>query len=296
LYDDEDTYLGRRRLAFIDYNPFEDKRISPKSLSDRSSLPEIPEPIHDAVRRAKAISGHLEQSLLFEIAGILDTAYRDKTSLIASKSKEFEQSPYDHIPANESDHLEAFLCKSGDMIPGEERALYFCVLTYSLAGEVLNTLYPSDEYIRYTADEIDFLRMHRPDYDPRQITESNRQTALSLTVEALRAVARAEGSHREFVGMKSERRKVSSSGGSNRGKSYEPLKLFILREWKNNYSSHTNSSAAELIAAKFKKHLPSELQPFEDSLKIPANHKARKKRFEEWIGLFKRGELDINID
>ena len=151
--------IGRRQLAFINYDPINERTLDPENSIDRRTYPEIPEHLFYTVRRAKKIAGKLSSRQLMAIAADLDVIYRKSHVAL---SVQFEQQKYNYISAGLANQLKAYLAAGSHNISRSQWSIYFSVLALSLAGEVLNTLYPSQQYNEQIGNEV-CLSTHSPD-------------------------------------------------------------------------------------------------------------------------------------
>ena len=181
--------MGRRAISLITYDPYEDRRIDPKSSANIFSCPELPGHIHDAVARAKKLIGYMELEQLKAITKQLDSMVNGHYYRL----KELESSDKDYVPADESDNLRAYLKYADHNYPDRDWPVLFGALALSLAGEIVNTLWPSKEYIAAIGGEVSLIQSVNPDYSPAELTEASRRHVQEFAVEAVRAVGFGEG-------------------------------------------------------------------------------------------------------
>jgi len=181
--------MGRRSISFISYDPYTDQRIDPASSDDLYKYSELPHCIHDAVFRAKKLTDNLPVERLREEAILLDH-YLLNSSVPGVKDLEYSGRNYG--AADESDQLKSYLRYAEHDIPGEKYAVLFGVLALSLAGELVNTLWPSEAYLEKIGPVSDFYKSLIPDYENTQ-AEQDKTLVFDLAVEAVRAVGFGEG-------------------------------------------------------------------------------------------------------
>lgn len=182
--------MGRRAISFISYNPFEDTRIDPKLSQDMYRYPELPTYIHDSVRRAKRLVSGMSYEDLVQKSKELDRMVTQSFYL----SNELSDSPGSYTSADESDCLRAFLHHAPHNLPQETWHLYFGVLALSLAGEIVNTIWPSKEYLEEVGPELSLTQGLRPtERTSEEILASKKHQALDFAVESIRAVGFGEG-------------------------------------------------------------------------------------------------------
>ena len=67
---------GRSHPAFEHYDPFTDQRVDPRHAEDLDQHPDLPDCLHDAVARAKRLTGPLTEE---ESTGSLVTGSRPRS-------------------------------------------------------------------------------------------------------------------------------------------------------------------------------------------------------------------------
>lgn len=285
--------MGRRAISFISYDPYKDQRIDPASSKDLFKNQELPSCIHDAVSRAKKLVKLMPTSDLSKIAANLDR-------MVSCHHYAFEQlnnSTKNYSQSDESDNLEAFLIHANHDYPAQEWPIIFGALTLSLAGEIINTLWPTPEYIEEIGYYRTILDSADPNYDPYEVTPKLVDHANNFAVEAVRAVARGEFYSAKSNGKQAQKSEVSAKGGKARELRYLPLKYYVASLYDANYQTRTNNDAANFIF----NHLNSldrELPPPEIlskahqvevdlcDLKYPA-----KGTLKNWLSLHRAGKL-----
>lgn len=220
---------GRRVISFVSYNPFTDQRIDPISSADLYKYKELPGCIHDAVRRAKRLV--VTESL----EGLRDLAARIDFYSKHHVSQVFLDSIDKYVSADESDELMHYLEYGDHNVPVEEFPQLFGCLALSLTGELVNTLWPSDEYLAKTTRETLIMKEINPSYDP---IFSIREYAEHLAVEAVRAVGFGE-KYKAVVKTtidvdskyKEKAKRIASKAGRKKNEPTEKLKRGFLVFW-----------------------------------------------------------------
>jgi len=181
--------MGRRSISFISYNPYIDQKIDPISSDDLFKYPGLPHCIHDAVFRAKKLATNMPIEQLREQARLID-GYLLNSSVPGIK--DLEKSGRDYGSADESDQLKSYLNHAEHDIPNEQYSVLFGVLALSLAGEIVNTLWPSENYLQEIGPVSSIYKSLIPNYEKNQATEDKSLVA-ELAIEAVRAVGFGEG-------------------------------------------------------------------------------------------------------
>ncbi len=131
--------------SFISYDPFKDQRIDPSSSDGLFIHEEVRGALHDAVARAKELIGPVETKELNERALLVAQMVRDG-AIHHALDDEKEDGQRDYKLGGEPDYLKAYLTHVDHDQPFEQWPALFGVLTLSLAGELINLLWPSDAY------------------------------------------------------------------------------------------------------------------------------------------------------
>lgn len=180
--------MGRRSISFTSYDPYNDSRIDPRDSRDLYRFPELPDTIHDTVRRAKILVGVTTLDELKDRAEKIET-YCKYGKMESAKS--LFASNYNYMRAGESRDLMNYLKFCDHEIPVDEHPRLLGILAMSLAGEIVNALWPSGEYLglEKVAREIAWVKSINPDYDP---INSPKGYVMDLANEALIAVGHGE--------------------------------------------------------------------------------------------------------
>lgn len=208
--------LTRHQLSFISYDPFADERIDPTNADNLFRHPELPDCIHDAVVRAKKLIGPLSSDELTQQAGALTKMLGDG-QVYTAHSLDAEPGR-DYIPAHEPDCLTAYLHYVQHEIPAERRAALFGLLALSLAGEIANTLWPSDTFIAYMSPNAS---PPKDDFCDTQQDKAMQERVSDLAIEAVRAIGFGEEFQAALHELETKRKNSERAKKTHKGK--EPL-------------------------------------------------------------------------
>jgi len=151
---------GWTTKAFFSYDPYEDQRIDPLD-GDRERYPEVPFYLHSAINRAKKLVNYTpindllqEISLVNRIADMAAFYYeireRDANGKILYSGRSGALKDYllasNHYSKMTFSYQEDSFSLS-DAIPIEKWPRMFGVLALSLAGDIVNELWPTEEYL-----------------------------------------------------------------------------------------------------------------------------------------------------
>lgn len=273
--------MGRHAIAFISYDPYSDQRIAPQNHRDLLPHKELPPYIHDAVFRAKDLVGHLSHEELMDLAAKIDRYILGASGVAFFQGSQSERN---YRPANESDRLLSFLMHGKHQEPTEDWAKLFGGLTLCLAGEIINTLWPSNEYLHEVEGELNFIAQCESDGLKRNFDHS--QHVLDLTFEAVKAVGLGEGFlHAASEQKRREQNRINASGLSpDREKLYEGFCKWVtgpenahrfgsikkavsaykdeLKEKDNELHKHIANRTHETMARHLKKYCESRGEPY----------------------------------
>lgn len=219
-----------RHPAFEYYDPFTDTVIDPPTAEGLFQHPGLPPWLHDAVARAKQLTGPLEHAALEAVAHRVDRMAAEGVIANAQRLDAIEAAGRDYAASDESDCLRAYLDSDDCAEPLKTWPGLFGVLALRLAGDVLRELQsvpPGDA--AETRSQAESLH--------RGSEAAYSKSALQGTVEALRAVAVGEGiaaSLREL-----HRKKVNRANARNAPKGKADIKSLYV-DWVGRLGeSHT---------------------------------------------------------
>lgn len=210
-----------RHPAFEYYDPFTDTVLDPPTAEGLFQHPGLPPWLHDAVARAKQLTGPLEHAALEAVAHRVDHMAAEGVIANAQRLDASEAAGRDYAASDESDCLRAYLDSDDYAEPLETWPRLFGVLALRLAGDVLRELQSMPP-----GDAAEARSRAESSHRGRKAAYS--ESALQGTVEALRAVAVGEGivaSLREL-----HRKKVNRANARNAPKGKEEIKSLYL-EW-----------------------------------------------------------------
>jgi hypothetical protein len=178
----------RHQLAFASYDPFTDDRIDPTDAERIFAYTELPTCVHDAVARAKRLVDKLDRDALTQRAGELTQMLGDGLVYTATALK--DNTERDYAPAQESDCLKAYLEYATHSHLPEQWPSLFGLLALSLAGEITNTLWPSEPFLSH---RVSRTGVHTDLIEVTESEEIQRQRVLDAAIEAVRTVGFGEG-------------------------------------------------------------------------------------------------------
>ncbi|MEM1402360.1 MAG: hypothetical protein AAGG55_03420 [Pseudomonadota bacterium] len=242
--------MGYVRRAFEHYDPFTDQRIDPKLHKDLDQHPDLPGRIHDAVSRAKRITGPLAINELQELAKTLDNWIENAG---IHQVKKLKASNRDYVWGGYSDRLITYLEANSDAVPVERWPYYLGGLALTMAGCIVNALWHDDSVETAGDVMLEYWREH-PSQHP---AEKNPGYALDYAFEAVNVVGYAEGlSSRVFI----ERHKDGSAkGGKRSNQAQEPAKeayVAFLKSLPPDHPYPTQIAAERAFLAQLKEAYP----------------------------------------
>tara|TARA_R110002110_G_scaffold14698_1_gene67581 strand:- start:3891 stop:4745 length:855 start_codon:yes stop_codon:yes gene_type:complete len=208
--------MTRHQLAFVSYDPFTDQRIDPLDGSDLHKRPELPRCAHDAVARAKKLVNKLSSADIRSQAGELAALLEQGQFCIGRKLE--QQNERNYVFSDEPDLLSAYLTNADHDIPPERWPELFGILTLSLAGELVNLLWPSDAYLNLCPPQLESAPGH---IDLNESSETVEKRVLAIAIEALRSSGFGEGFQAALFELESKRKNRERGKKSHKGK--EPL-------------------------------------------------------------------------
>lgn len=242
ISEDQIRKMRRRSISFISYDPYTDQRIDPMRGSDLHKHPEIPSCIHDAVSKAKYLVGNRPHKELLEYAFGLDVIAQDSSFLLRQKSR--FQGERDYSSADETDKLLAFIEQNEDSYSLEEWPVLFGVLALSFAGEIINTVWPSEAYLAATLAEKQYIDAIRRDTGkpPNSAPPPYSKDLLwNFAVESVRAVGVGLGL--EHIAKQSKIGRVNAKSPSKKHlKLYGAFECWALKYGRSNVYGSTKEA------------------------------------------------------
>jgi hypothetical protein len=177
--------VARQALAFISYDPYTDQRIDPVNASDIYKFTEIPICLHDAVRRAKHLVNKMPINDLKKCAQMVEGYISMGSSY---QVNELNVSGRSYCSSSMSDDLRAFLQYADHDESVANKPILFGVLTLCLAGEIINTLYPSNKHNQQRNDKSKVFKGLYVASD-----EYRTEIVMELAIEAVRSSGFGEG-------------------------------------------------------------------------------------------------------
>jgi hypothetical protein len=176
--------MERSALTFISYDPFKDERIDPSNVNYILTDKELPRCIHNAVARAKKLTGKMSvNELTMELIGI--RKYIKKGSN-CRKDDLKNSGGRGWVSSTDSDNLQAFFIHSDHDIDPTLWPKLLGIHALSRAGEIVNILWPSKKYAdSLTPNELANNELLKGSYTLNGIFD--------LAIDAVTAVGFAEG-------------------------------------------------------------------------------------------------------
>lgn len=175
------TKPARLHPAFAEYDPFTDQRVDSDKADDLYRYPTLPTCLHDAVARAKRLTGHMDRETLTSLALCVDRWARDGGIPNSEKLEIAESQGRDYVISSEVDCLHAWLESHPDAPPLEEWPALFGVLALRLAGSILAELWAAGAPQKANEGPYD-----APQAQPSRLHQE-------AAIEAVRAVGVGEG-------------------------------------------------------------------------------------------------------
>lgn len=236
--------MGRRAISLISYNPYTDQRIDPLDADDIYKNKDIPSYIHDAVRRAKDLVGDISIEILNKHV-LKVNKYLILGAPFQAAIDRLNDSSRNYCSSNQSDELRDFLEYADHDESEFNKPILFGVLTLSLAGEMINILYPSDEYKKEVGGELELLKDSYLGSD-----EYKREVVMDLAVEAVRSAGIGEGL------LIASRFKQEKSNASDKSRKDKNLLYSLFCEWAISLpENHGFSQTEDAVNLGFKIYL-----------------------------------------
>jgi hypothetical protein len=263
--------VARQALAFISYNPYVDQRIDPLKAEDLYKYKDIPSCIHNAVRCAKELVNDMPIEKLKETSLKIDGYLLSGAPFSVGLSK-IQNSNRDYCPTSQSDELKDFLEYGDHDEPDDNKSILFGVLALCLAGEIINILYPSKEYISIVGDELEVLKGSQLSSD-----EYKQKFVMDLAIEAVRSTGLGEG---YLLGAKYRNEKVG--GGKKSSKAHQELYVSFIDWALSQPENHGFLNTEDSVNIGFIPYLKeSERTPFLSNKIGERTHQTLKQKLED---------------
>jgi len=277
---------GWTTRAFFSYDPYEDQRIDPLD-GDHNCYPEVPFYLHSAVHRAKKLVNYtpiddllLEISLVNRIVDMAAFYYeiREKDanggilySGRAGALKDYLLASNRYSKITFSYQEDSF--SLSDAIPIEKWPRMFGVLALSLAGDIVNELWPTKEYLSLSP-KLD----NEPNDWPEPTILEQERFIQDYGTDAVQAVGFGEGLLLANQ-YKKEKQNAAKKPSRHHQRLYEAFNSWALHVPSN----HGFRSTEDAVNIGFKQYLREQVAGI-DLLKAigDTTHRRLKKTLEEY--------------